>query len=283
MHHRRTLTFSEKLRRHRNALVTGIATLAVAGTATLALAVPQNAGSADAAGDPVLAGSPQLSSDAFGPSPSASASDSASASASAQAAAEASASAEAAAAASASASAQAAAEASASASASAQAEAEASASAAASASASAEAAAKAKASAEAKARASASASAASRAQQRPSLSASPSPSAGGSGSGSSSAYSGTPQQIAAQIVPAGQLQCFSNIVERESSWNVHATNSSSGAYGLMQALPGSKMASAGADWRDNPATQIKWGLAYMNETYGSPCAAWSFWQAHNWY
>ncbi|MFE2348564.1 lytic transglycosylase domain-containing protein [Kitasatospora cineracea] len=283
MHHRRTLTFSEKLRRHRNALVTGIATLAVAGTATLALAVPQNAGSADAAGDPVLAGSPQLSSDAFGPSPSASASDSASA----QAAAEASASAEAAAAASASASAQAAAEASASASASAQAEAEASASAAASASASAsaEAAAKAKASAEAKARASASASAASRAQQRPSLSASPSPSAGGSGSGSgsSSAYSGTPQQIAAQIVPAGQLQCFSNIVERESSWNVHATNSSSGAYGLMQALPGSKMASAGADWRDNPATQIKWGLAYMNETYGSPCAAWSFWQAHNWY
>ncbi|MFI1524344.1 lytic transglycosylase domain-containing protein [Kitasatospora cineracea] len=279
MHHRRTLTFSEKLRRHRNALVTGIATLAVAGTATLALAVPQNAGSADAAGDPVLAGSPQLSSDAFGPSPSASASDSASA----RAAAEASASAEAAAAASASASAQAAAEASASASA--QAEAEASASAAASASASAEAAAKAKASAEAKARASASASAASRAQQRPSLSASPSPSAGGSGSGSgsSSAYSGTPQQIAAQIVPAGQLQCFSNIVERESSWNVHATNSSSGAYGLMQALPGSKMASAGADWRDNPATQIKWGLAYMNETYGSPCAAWSFWQAHNWY
>ncbi|MEU5387797.1 lytic transglycosylase domain-containing protein [Kitasatospora cineracea] len=261
--------------------MTGIATLAVAGTATLALAVPQNAGSADAAGDPVLAGSPQLSSDAFGPSPSASASDSASASASAQAAAEASASAEAAAAASASASAQAAAEASASASA--QAEAEASASAAASASASASA--SAEAAAKAKARASASASAASRAQQRPSLSASPSPSAGGSGSGSgsSSAYSGTPQQIAAQIVPAGQLQCFSNIVERESSWNVHATNSSSGAYGLMQALPGSKMASAGADWRDNPATQIKWGLAYMNETYGSPCAAWSFWQAHNWY
>ncbi|ROR46686.1 transglycosylase SLT domain-containing protein [Kitasatospora cineracea] len=283
MHHRRTLTFSEKLRRHRNALVTGVATLAVAGTATLALAMPQNAGSADAAaaGNPVLAGSPQLSSDVFGPSPSASASTSASDSASAQAAAEASASAEAAAAASASASAQAAAEASASASA--QAEAEASASAAASASA--EVAAKAKASAEAKARASASASAASRAQQRPSLSASPSPSAGGSGSGSgsSSAYSGTPQQIAAQIVPAGQLQCFSNIVERESSWSVHATNSSSGAYGLMQALPGSKMASAGADWRDNPVTQIKWGLAYMNETYGSPCAAWSFWQAHNWY
>jgi hypothetical protein len=43
------------------------------------------------------------------------------------------------------------------------------------------------------------------------------------------------------------------------------------------------MASAGADWRTNPATQIKWGLSYMNERYGSPCAAWSFWQAHNWY
>ncbi|MFE4520388.1 transglycosylase SLT domain-containing protein [Kitasatospora sp. NPDC056783] len=96
-------------------------------------------------------------------------------------------------------------------------------------------------------------------------------------------YSGTPQQIAAQIVPAGQLQCFSNIVFRESSWNPLAVNASSGAYGLVQALPGSKMASAGADWRTNPATQIKWGLNYMNTRYGSPCAAWSFWQSHHWY
>ncbi|MFD7731604.1 hypothetical protein ACFV6F_14600, partial [Kitasatospora phosalacinea] len=64
MHHRRTLTLSEKLRRHRVALVTGIATFAVAGTATLALALPQPADSADAA-DPVLAGRPQLSADAF--------------------------------------------------------------------------------------------------------------------------------------------------------------------------------------------------------------------------
>ncbi|MEU8920532.1 transglycosylase SLT domain-containing protein [Kitasatospora sp. NPDC048545] len=96
-------------------------------------------------------------------------------------------------------------------------------------------------------------------------------------------YSGTPQQIAAQIVPAGQLQCFSNIVFRESSWNPLAVNASSGAYGLVQALPGSKMASAGADWRTNPATQIKWGLTYMNTRYGSPCGAWSFWQAHHWY
>jgi hypothetical protein len=96
--------------------------------------------------------------------------------------------------------------------------------------------------------------------------------------------SGTPRQIARQIVgDAAQFQCFSNIVSRESSWNPQATNPSSGAYGLVQALPGSKMASAGADWRTNPTTQIRWGLNYMNSRYGGPCAAWSFWQAHNWY
>jgi hypothetical protein len=91
------------------------------------------------------------------------------------------------------------------------------------------------------------------------------------------------QAIARQMVPASQFQCFSNIVDHESSWNYRATNPSSGAYGLVQALPGSKMASAGADWQANPATQIKWGLNYMNERYGSPCGAWSFWQANNWY
>jgi LysM repeat protein len=88
---------------------------------------------------------------------------------------------------------------------------------------------------------------------------------------------------ARSIVPAGQFSCFSNIVQRESSWNPRATNPSSGAYGLVQALPGSKMASVGADWRTNPITQLKWGLGYMNSRYGSPCQAWSFWQAHNWY
>nr|WP_258053090.1 lytic transglycosylase domain-containing protein [Streptomyces sp. Ru73] len=86
-----------------------------------------------------------------------------------------------------------------------------------------------------------------------------------------------------QIPDQRQYQCFSNIVERESGWNPQATNASSGAYGLVQALPGSKMASAGADWKTNPATQVKWGLNYMNERYGSPCGAWSFWQSHNWY
>lgn len=92
------------------------------------------------------------------------------------------------------------------------------------------------------------------------------------------------QAIARQMVPADQFQCFSNIVNVESSWNYRASNPSSGAYGLVQALPGSKMASAGADWMTNPATQIKWGLNYMNSgRYGSPCAAWSFWQANHWY
>ncbi|MFE7462717.1 transglycosylase SLT domain-containing protein [Streptomyces sp. NPDC057499] len=87
----------------------------------------------------------------------------------------------------------------------------------------------------------------------------------------------------AMIGDAAQYQCFSNIVQHESGWNHTATNASSGAYGLVQALPASKMASAGADWQTNPTTQIKWGLDYMNSRYGSPCAAWSFWQANSWY
>lgn len=91
------------------------------------------------------------------------------------------------------------------------------------------------------------------------------------------------QAMARQMVPGDQFQCFSNIVNHESTWNYKATNASSGAYGLVQALPGSKMSSAGADWQTNPATQIKWGLGYMNDRYGSPCGAWSFWQANNWY
>ncbi|QHC31137.1 MULTISPECIES: transglycosylase SLT domain-containing protein [unclassified Streptomyces] len=88
------------------------------------------------------------------------------------------------------------------------------------------------------------------------------------------------QAMARQIVPSGQYQCFSNIVDHESTWNYRAVNASSGAYGLVQALPGGKMASAGADWQTNPATQIKWGLNYMNQRYGSPCDAWTYWQAN---
>jgi hypothetical protein len=92
------------------------------------------------------------------------------------------------------------------------------------------------------------------------------------------------QAMARQMVPSDQFQCFSNIVDHESSWNYRAVNASSGAYGLFQALPGSKMSSVGSDWQTNPATQIQWGLNYMNSSrYGSPCAAWSFWQANHWY
>ncbi|AYA17004.1 lytic transglycosylase domain-containing protein [Streptomyces alfalfae] len=91
------------------------------------------------------------------------------------------------------------------------------------------------------------------------------------------------QAMARQMIPADQFQCFSNIVNHESTWNYKAVNASSGAYGLVQALPGSKMASAGADWQTNPATQIKWGLNYMNDRYQSPCGAWSFWQSNHWY
>lgn len=90
--------------------------------------------------------------------------------------------------------------------------------------------------------------------------------------------------IAQQMIkdPA-QFAAFNNIVSRESGWNHTAMNSSSGAYGLVQALPASKMASAGSDWKTNPATQIKWGLDYMNSRYGSPVGAWNFWQSHHWY
>ncbi|MFE0424608.1 transglycosylase SLT domain-containing protein [Streptomyces sp. NPDC058953] len=91
------------------------------------------------------------------------------------------------------------------------------------------------------------------------------------------------KEMARQMVPAGQFQCFSNIIERESNWNYLAQNPSSGAYGLVQALPGSKMSSAGADWRTNPATQIKWGLKYMDNRYDGPCGAWAFWQNNKWY
>ncbi len=91
------------------------------------------------------------------------------------------------------------------------------------------------------------------------------------------------QAMARSMVPSDQFQCFSNIVDHESSWNYRAVNPSSGAYGLFQALPAGKYSSAGSDWQTNPATQIKWGLNYMNERYDSPCGAWSFWQANRWY
>ncbi|GAA3933526.1 transglycosylase SLT domain-containing protein [Actinomadura viridis] len=70
---------------------------------------------------------------------------------------------------------------------------------------------------------------------------------------------------------------------RESSWNERAVNPSSGAYGIPQALPASKLASAGSDWRTSSPTQIAWGLGYIKARYKDPCRAWAFWQSHHWY
>jgi len=91
------------------------------------------------------------------------------------------------------------------------------------------------------------------------------------------------QSMAHIIVPPNQFASFSEIISHESGWNMHATNPSSGAYGLGQALPPSKMAAAGSDWRNNPRTQLCWTYNYMNSRYGSPNAAWAFWQEHHWY
>jgi len=82
---------------------------------------------------------------------------------------------------------------------------------------------------------------------------------------------------------SSQFACLDSLWTKESSWNYQATNASSGAYGIPQALPGSKMASAGSDWQTNPVTQIRWGLDYIAERYGTPCAAWSHSQSVNWY
>ncbi|MFM9918696.1 transglycosylase SLT domain-containing protein [Lacisediminihabitans sp. H27-G8] len=79
-----------------------------------------------------------------------------------------------------------------------------------------------------------------------------------------------------------QFACLVSLFNRESHWNVYAANPS-GAYGIPQALPGSKMASAGADWATNPATQISWGLGYIAARYGTPCGAWGHSQSTGWY
>ncbi len=102
------------------------------------------------------------------------------------------------------------------------------------------------------------------------------------------ASGGSPQAIASSMLSAygwgqDQMGCLTALWNKESGWNVYATNPSSGAYGIPQSLPGSKMASAGADWRTNPATQIRWGLGYIRSSYGSPCGAWGHSQATGWY
>ena len=100
--------------------------------------------------------------------------------------------------------------------------------------------------------------------------------------------SGTPQQIAAAMLSqfgwsSGQMSCLEPLWQRESGWQVSAYNAGSGAFGIPQALPGSKMASAGSDWQTSAYTQIKWGLGYIQQVYGSPCGAWGHEQADGWY
>jgi hypothetical protein len=100
---------------------------------------------------------------------------------------------------------------------------------------------------------------------------------------------GTAQSIAYGLLPSfgfsqsSQWGCLLDIWNRESGWNYQAENPVSGAYGIPQALPGDKMASAGADWQTDPTTQIKWGLGYIKSVYGSPCAAWDFELANGYY
>lgn len=82
---------------------------------------------------------------------------------------------------------------------------------------------------------------------------------------------------------AGEFSCLNSLWQKESGWSYTAYNASSGATGIPQALPGSKMASAGSDWKTNAATQISWGLGYIKAVYGNPCSAWGHSQAVNWY
>jgi hypothetical protein len=97
-----------------------------------------------------------------------------------------------------------------------------------------------------------------------------------------------PRDIARALLPefgfsASQFPCLDQLYNGESGWRVDADNPTSSAYGIPQALPGSKMASAGADWATNPETQIRWGLGYIRDSYGSPCGANDFKLGHGWY
>lgn len=116
---------------------------------------------------------------------------------------------------------------------------------------------------------------------------------GSSGGGGGAPAAGTPdpgsaQAIAYQMLQArgwgdDQYNCLVSLWNRESGWNVYAYNAGSGAYGIPQALPGSKMASAGPDWQNSAATQITWGLGYISGRYSTPCGAWSHSESSGWY
>lgn len=97
-----------------------------------------------------------------------------------------------------------------------------------------------------------------------------------------------PRALARALMPqygisSSEFDCLDNIWSQESGWNVRADNPSSSAYGIPQALPGSKMSSAGPNWVDNAETQIRWGLGYIRARYGTACSAWSFKQGVGWY
>jgi hypothetical protein len=104
---------------------------------------------------------------------------------------------------------------------------------------------------------------------------------------SCSSYSGAKAIGCSELLKGGwkldQMPCLDKLWTRESHWNYKSYNSSSGAYGIPQALPGSKMATFGDDWKTNPATQIKWGLDYIKKRYGSPCGAWDHSESTGWY
>jgi uncharacterized protein YabE (DUF348 family) len=105
---------------------------------------------------------------------------------------------------------------------------------------------------------------------------------------STATYSGSTREIGQRMAAdrgwtGSQWTCLESLWTKESGWSHTAANPSSGAYGIPQSLPGSKMASAGSDWQTNPATQIEWGLDYIAGRYGTPCGAWGHSQANNWY
>ena len=97
----------------------------------------------------------------------------------------------------------------------------------------------------------------------------------------------TPRQYArtllAELGQAEEFGCLSQLWDRESGWTVTASNRTSGAYGIPQALPGSKMSGAGADWRTNPLTQVRWGVGYIADRYGDPCQALAHSGSYGWY
>jgi hypothetical protein len=99
---------------------------------------------------------------------------------------------------------------------------------------------------------------------------------------------GTAQHIAYEMMssfgfsPSTQWECLDEVWQKESSWEYDAENAS-GAYGIPQSLPASKMASAGSDYLTDPTTQIRWGLGYISSTYGTPCNAWAHEESDGWY